>query len=256
MAAHSVSVLNNRSAAGIRMGTNTSTDAATAPWLPFLLQTADALFPTGAYAHSLGFEECVRLDLVRDEPSLHQYLALHILPALQNQELPYLRFAHEAAGTGNLEVLCSVDQEIGAWKLASETRAASMQVGRRRLHALCVAASDPRLAAFEACIQSGAAEGHHLSVCALQALAGQIPLGAALTAYAYQALAGICAAAMKLIRIGQDGCQRVLHGVTQKIPSIVGTSLSIPREKAGWFDPILEIASMRHEHAEERLFIS
>ena len=39
------------------------------PWLPFLLQTADALFPTGAYAHSLGFEEIVRLDVVRDESS-------------------------------------------------------------------------------------------------------------------------------------------------------------------------------------------
>ncbi len=37
------------------------------PWLPFLLQTSDALFPTGAYAHSLGFEEIVRLRVVTDE---------------------------------------------------------------------------------------------------------------------------------------------------------------------------------------------
>ena len=27
------------------------------PWLAFVLQTSDPLFPTGAYAHSLGLEE-------------------------------------------------------------------------------------------------------------------------------------------------------------------------------------------------------
>ena len=38
-----------------------------------------------------------------------------------------------------------------------------------------------------------------------------VPLRAALAAYFYQSLAAICAAALKLIRIGQDGCQRVLR---------------------------------------------
>src|SRR4051812_34213231 len=50
-------------------------------WLPFLLQTADALFPTGAYAHSLGFEESVRLGFVRDEASLRRFLLEQIIPA-------------------------------------------------------------------------------------------------------------------------------------------------------------------------------
>ena len=42
--------------------------------LAWLLQTADALFPTGAFAHSLGFEESVRLGAVRDEASLGRFL--------------------------------------------------------------------------------------------------------------------------------------------------------------------------------------
>ena len=45
-------------------------------WLPALLQTSDALFPTGAYAHSLGFEESVRLGIVRDEDSLRAFLKI------------------------------------------------------------------------------------------------------------------------------------------------------------------------------------
>src|SRR6516165_7168325 len=105
-------------------------------WLPWLLQTSDALFPTGAYAHSLGFEEIVRLGLVEDEASLGRFLREQVIPAQAELELPYLRFACDAARTGHLAELRRVDSEISAWKLAAETRAASIQLGTRRLKAM------------------------------------------------------------------------------------------------------------------------
>src|SRR5512144_547682 len=97
-------------------------------WLPYLLQTSDALFPTGAYAHSLGFEETVRLGLVRDEATLRTFLLDQIVPAQREQELPYFRFAYIAAVDGDLDELCRIDAEISAWKLARETREASTQL--------------------------------------------------------------------------------------------------------------------------------
>ena len=36
----------------------------------------------------------------------------------------------------------------------------------------------------------------------------------------------------------------------------IAQALTIAREAIGWFDPLLDIASMRHETADERLFIS
>ena len=222
-------------------------------WLPFLLQTADALFPTGAYAHSLGFEEIVRLGIVRDEASLRMFLIEQIIPSQRRQELPYLRFAFEADG---LEELCAIDREISAWKLAREVREASAQLGVRRLKALRTIADGPLLAEFEQAIAGRRASGHHLIVCALQARIENIPLEAALAAYFYQSLAAICAAAMKLIRIGQDGCQRSLRAAAANAQATVRDSLAVARADAGWFNPLLEIASMRHERAEERLFIS
>lgn len=225
----------------------------TLPWLPFLLQTADALFPTGAYAHSLGFEESVRLGIVRDEASLRRYLLEQIVPAQQQQELPYLRFAVSAEG---LEECCAIDREISAWKLARETREASAQLGGRRLKALRTISDAAILAEFEAAIHDGRASGHHLVVCGLQARAESVPLTAALHAYFYQSLAAVCAAALKLIRIGQDGCQRVLRATCTDAGEVVERSLAITRADTGWFNPLLEIAAMRHERAEERLFIS
>lgn len=222
-------------------------------WLPYLLQTSDALFPTGAYAHSLGFEEIVRLGLVRDEATLAAFLRQQLLPALRQQELPYLRFACAAA---DLDTLCALDAEISAWKLAREAREASAQLGGRRLRALRTIGDTPALSAFASAIGSGRAKGHHLIVCGLQAREAGVPLAAALATYHYQALAAVCAAALKLIRIGQDGCQRVLHAAAQTSAADVAHSLTVARADAGWWNPLLEIAAMRHERAEERLFIS
>jgi urease accessory protein len=231
----------------------TATDSSAAEWLPFLLQTADALFPTGAYAHSLGFEEFVRLGDLHDEAGLQRFLRMQILPAQRDQELPFLRFAYDAR---TLAEVCDLDREISAWKLAAETRNASVQLGTRRLKALQIISRDPLLAEFENAITRGEARGHQLVVCALQARAERVPLTAALTAYLYQALAAVCAAALKLIRIGQDGCQRALRAVALESSNVIGASLLVQPRDAGWFNPLLEIASMRHARAGERLFIS
>jgi urease accessory protein len=223
-------------------------------WLPTLLQTSDALFPTGAYAHSLGFEEFVRLVGVRDEAGLREFVEGHLLPALATQELPYLRYAHDASG--NLKALCEIDREISAWKLARESREASVTIGRRRLAALRSVSDSPRYAELAAAIACGEANGHHLTVSAVQAAEERFPLPAALGAWLYQSVAGTCSAAPKLIRIGQEGCQRVLRGALVHAEATISASLAVARDDAGYFDPLLEIASMRHEFSDERLFIS
>jgi len=105
-------------------------------------------------------------------------------------------------------------------------------------------------------VTTGACRGHHLSVCGLQAAVSGVPLEAALAAYFYQSLSAICGAAMKLIRIGQDGCQTVLRAANDVASETIAASMKVERAKAGWFNPALEIASLRHARAEERLFIS
>jgi urease accessory protein len=223
-------------------------------WLPFVLQTGDPLFPTGAYAHSLGLEEIARLGIVKNEATLLEFLQRQIIPALTQHELPYLRFACAAAQRGELAKLCAIDGDISAWKLSRELRDASIQLGTRRLKMLLQLAPTDLLRAVDERIGAGETPGHHLVVCGLQF--AQTPIEAALAAYYYQSLAGFCSAALKLIRIGQEGCQRVLCECLKQSGEAVRESLAVAREDAGWFNPLLEIASMRHERAFERLFIS
>jgi urease accessory protein len=219
-------------------------------WLPRLLQTSDPLFPTGAYAHSLGLEEIVRLEVVRDAGTLGEFLKEQVAPALEGFDLPFLRFAWDAARVGDVDSLVSLDRELDAWKVCREQREASSAMGTRRLEMLRKIGGDPLLELFFA---RGTAK-HHLVVCALQGK--DMPLQAVLAACYYQSMAGMCSAALKLIRIGQEGCQRILQDVLADCAGVMERSLGVDRDNVGMFNPLLEIASMRHERAFERLFIS
>jgi len=223
-------------------------------WLTFVLQTSDPLFPTGSYAHSFGLEEFIRLTAATDETSLHNFLLDQIIPALTYQELPYLRFAHSYSAANDLSQLITLDHEVNAWKIPAELRSASQRLGGRRLNILVKAAPTPLLEALAESVASGLTPGHHLTVSAAQYAA--IPLEAALATYLYQTLSSYCVAALKLLRIGQEACQRVLSSALESAPAAIARSQSVQRPDAGVFNPLLEIASMRHQTADERLFIS
>ena len=220
----------------------------------FLLQTTDPLFPTGSYAHSFGLEEFVNLGGIKDEPGMLSFLGLQILPALAHQELPYLRFAHQCCAANDLPALIELDHEINAWKIPAELRVASQRLGARRLDILAKTTPSPLLLSLRDTIAARQSPGHHLTVTAAQYAA--VPLEATLTAYLYQTISAYCVAALKLIRIGQEACQRLLSSCLYQAPQVIRDSLLIERRYAGCFNPMLEIAAMRHQFANERLFIS
>lgn len=222
-------------------------------WLPFLLQTSDPTFPTGAYAHSYGLEGAVQLGHVQQPGDLGHFLKREVEAALLGLELPYLRFAHEANG---LAELLELDDEFDASVFSAEARQASRQLGQRRLAVLAKLYDAPAFQAYADAVQAQQSPGHQVIAAGVQARLGQVPLEAALTAHAYQTYALVLQAAMKLIRIGQEGCQRLLTARLVALPELVRASLAIPREDAGASLASLDIASARHATAFARLFIS
>jgi urease accessory protein len=224
------------------------------PWLARLLQVSDSAFPTGGYAHSYGFEQVVRLGLVHDADSMATYLDRHLWPALTHFELPVVRFAQEAALKNDEETLIELDACVEATKTARELREASRATGRRRLHAFGATDPSPILMTFADAVEEDRAQGHHAGVYGIGLAA--IPQKALLTSWAFQSLSAVCLSSPKLLRIGQDAAQRVLTTALSSMEENVTASLTIARDDLGWFDPLVEIASMQHEIAYERLFIS
>lgn len=219
-------------------------------WLPWLLQVNDSQFPSGAYAHSMGLEGMVQLESVRTAADLEAFLRQQIAPSLLAFELPYLRLAHAAAAAEDAAALTAMDEELEAWKLAAELRAASRRIGSRRLDLVRRLSPAPLLERYAA----GGAPCHHLIITALELRTA--PVEAAVCAFAYQTLSGYAGASLKLLRIGQERAHTILRGAAVEVLDRHFRQASGPPARPGWFNPLLEIASLRHARAAERLFIS
>lgn len=228
-----------------------------AAWVPALLQVSDPLFPTGAYAHSMGLEQWAATSGYTSGDDLIRFFKQHAGPALARFELPYLRFVRDAIVAEDWATVMDLDAEIDAWKWASEIREASISQGRGRLRLLRKLWDfSPEIETYAEAFASGKVRGHHLVVAALQFELLKIPNEAGLMTYGYQSLANFVSASIKLLRISPESAQLALAAGLKQLPEWVSASKEVERAAAGWFAPAFDISSARHATAFSRLFIS
>jgi urease accessory protein len=227
-----------------------------AGWIVGLLQAGDSFYPTGSYAHSFGLEGLVQAGVVHDRESLRKFLLRSALPSLQHVELPLAAHAHRVLGEkdwARVEELCVLSAAV---KSSREARRASHNIGRQRaelaaklhLHPLAIAYLEQGLAGnwpFSTSV-SAALEGHVLGA----------PRAAVLAGVFYAGISGQLAAAMKILRLGQNACQALLTEMLSRAPVLIAAAEQVELDEIGWFNPWLDIAAARHEGADSRLFIS
>jgi len=93
-------------------------------------------------------------------------------------------------------------------------------------------------------------------VAAIEARSIGAPVEAALSALIYSAAAALLAAAVKLLRLGQNAVQALLTEALALAPALIASALATPLSEAGAFSPWWDVAAARHERADFRLFIS
>jgi len=140
--------------------------------------------------------------------------------------------------------------------LSSEIRSASEAQGKQRLQLLNKLWPCKEVDLLESLRLDGEIVPHHLTAFAAERIHQNTPLNAALVSWAYQAFAAPCSAALKIMRIGQEAAQRTLTQALVTLPELVEESLKVDQKWAGAFNPVIDIASARHEKAYARLFIS
>jgi urease accessory protein len=227
-----------------------------AAWLCGLLQAGDSFFPTGSYAHSFGLEGLAQEGVVRDRETLKFFLFLSVLPALRRTELPLAAHAWRAFETPDWKRVAEISVLSSALKTASEARAAAGNIGRQRAELSAALRSHPLAQEY---LRRATAADWPFSPAISAALEGRVvgaPLTAVLAGAYYAAIASLLAAAMKLLRLGQNGCQTLLTQALLQAPTDIAVASATPYEEIGWFNPWLDIAAARHEFADGRLFIS
>jgi urease accessory protein len=227
-------------------------------WLGGLLQTTDSLFPSGGYAHSYGLEEMVALGKVQSKEDLEDFLMQEILPSLEKLELPYLRYSVKAVETNDLEELVKINEEISAWKLTREIRDAGSSQGAQLLRMILEIYQCPISKKCKQLLQDRGEQCQQIVATALLRNAQKTPLASSMIAWVYQVISNFCSAAVKLLRLGELACQKIIHRCIsgEKVQRLLSNSLRVKRENAGFFNPMLDLASARHELAFSRLFIS
>ena len=225
-------------------------------WLVGLLQAGDSFYPTGSYAHSFGLEGLVHEGVVRDRETLRTFLVRSALPTLQHVELPLAAQAWHAfaapdwARVGELCVLSS------ALKSAREARLASDNIGRQRAELSASLRASPLAREF---VRRTSEQGWPHSSAISAALEGRVlgaPVEAVLAGLTYASIAALLSAAMKLLRLGQNGAQSLLTESLATAPHLIAAAQQVPLDAIGWFNPWLDIAAARHESADARMFIS
>ena len=223
-----------------------------------LLQTSDQFFPTGGFAFSHALEMYAAAGLVRDRITC-QHLFVHLFThAIGPTDLVFCARAHRIAAApgavdARVSALAELDVKLAATKVPRELRQESRHLGRSFLRGV-MALSPPRLVReFRDRVQQGQAPGHHAVAFGMAAHALGVPESSALPAFLYAIAAGLAAAAIRLVPLGQSDGQRLLHDLQPCCARLVQRFAHMDPEDAWSGTPGLDIRSMQHERLYSRL---
>lgn len=228
-----------------------------------LLQFSDGLFPSGSYAHSFGLETYAADGVIRDAGGVERFLLAYlegsVAPTDAIAALASRKAARSERSAGTEQCLV-IDRCLDALKPASELRDASRQIGRQALRIAANLGAPFALHGLTAglfrAVEMAETPGHHAMAFGVVAAAVGWQEKEMAYAYLYSTCAGLTAAALRLLSLGQLAGQQILWTLAPSIARLADEVQGKDLADIWSFAPGLEIAAMRHAMLDARLFRS
>ncbi len=215
-----------------------------------LQQLTDSALPTGAFAHSLGFESYIERGLVGDEGSFSAWLHGFIAQQLTYSDGLAIRFLYEGVEVDLL------DGVLSGQLLAREVREASLKMGGRLMEIGSEVFPSGELEGYRELVREGGASGHQPLAFGVIARSLGVPFEEALAAYLFATVTSLTQNAVRAIPLGQNAGQRVLRDAHDAVATAINVVAQLCWDDFGAVSPGLEISQMRHERQRARMFMS
>ncbi|MET3719263.1 MULTISPECIES: urease accessory protein UreF [unclassified Arthrobacter] len=215
-----------------------------------LQQLTDSALPTGAFAHSLGFETYIERGLISDADSFGRWLSAFIGQQLTYSDGMAIRLLYEGSPVAEL------DPVLTAQLLPRQVREAGITMGGRLLEIGGQVFPSPELAEYRDLVATGRAAGHQPLAFAVVARSLGVPLAEALGAYLFATVTSLTQNAVRAIPLGQNAGQRLLGRAAGDVAAAVERIGHLAPDDFGAMSPGLEISQMRHERQRARMFMS
>jgi urease accessory protein len=213
-----------------------------APLLKLLTWFSPA-FPVGAFGYSHGLETAIREGAVRDAQGLSAWISGLIEHGGGWTDAVLFKAAHEAAGDS--QALAEIAELAEALAPSLERRRESLGQGEAFLIAARAWGQQPLTGAVPYCAAAGA-------VCGAAGVAVESALAAWLHAFA----ANLVSVAVRAIPIGQTAGVAVIAELEPVILATAARAARSSLDDLGSAAILSDIAAMRHETLDVRLFIS
>jgi urease accessory protein len=221
-----------------------------------LLQLSDPTLPIGGFSHSAGLETYVQYGIVKDKNSAGDFIRAQLAENISYTDAAFVSLAFDAAEAGNAKAVQQLDEECHAVKLPREMRQMSQKLGLRLLKIFSPLCENAFAAAYKKTIENGEANGHYPLVFGIYAAAMKMAKKEALTAFFYNAAAGMVTNSVKLVPLGQLDGQAILFSLHPLIEKLVNGAMSPDRNKIGLCCTGFDIRCMQHEQLYSRLYMS
>ncbi len=214
------------------------------------LQHGDSFFPSGAASFSWGLETLFTEEALSDAAGVEAFAKAQLEGRWATFDRGIVAAAYDAAI--NFDELCRIDCIVEAQTLASEMRDGSRRCGLAllRIHEKI---GTPGTAEYQEHIRASLAYGHQSVMQGFLWAGCGIGKQDAVAISAHALCVGLLGAALRLGAIGHIDSQRILNATRQSIEDITRHEPP-PPDGLHAFTPHSEIAVMRHETAESRLF--
>lgn len=215
-----------------------------------LLQHADSFFPAGGFAFSWGLETLAAEGRVRGAGDVARFIEGQMTWRWATTDRIAVAHAHRAAG--DLDRLAALDAIVDTSALPRLLREGSRRAGNALL-GVHDRLGTPGAAGYRARVRRGLGIGHGPIVQGLVWRGAGLDEASALAASAHQASVGLAAAALRLGLVGHLDAQRALAQLRPALARLIGLPVA-DEFRPSAFTPGAEIAMMRHERRDARLF--